>query len=381
MKSLLPIMVAGLSTVLVPSVALASAESSVSVRRARGADGDTPVITVNTDYGASISFIETDEVIAKAWLGQFDAVEVGFDRALGQAKVMFLKQSTVAKNLDGTSLTLITKNPQTQTQVYSFLIKFKSGKPDQSVWVIRPEPIEQRARVATLQPSNIRQSQRTVPQGNSDRQNVLPDADLGEARVTKAKSQKKLAKEQKRRDKKQRAQQKDPVKRETVQPENNQEKDRRSSPTLSETKTLLRTTKSQPRTALETSIQTDVKPKSSDSSTPNGQSAKPSIASSRSASKGSVPSHEQKISVNRRSQGNDVLLNKHQQANALVRGLVEANRRGQITLESSMRARVNSVVLSLRRGQEIKAAAKSARVSWSVIDQLLKWGNYDVSLL
>lgn len=62
------------------------------------------------------------------------------------------------------------------------------------------------------------------------------------------------------------------------------------------------------------------------------------------------------------------------QANAIVRGLIEAGRRGEINYQTLMYRRVQTVISLLRRGNSRNDAAKSAGVPLKVVEQLIAWG-------
>jgi hypothetical protein len=63
------------------------------------------------------------------------------------------------------------------------------------------------------------------------------------------------------------------------------------------------------------------------------------------------------------------------QANAIVRGLLVANRTGEIAYAAPLSYKVQDVVRSLRRGNSLGKAQKHGGVPLSVVNRLLKLGN------
>jgi hypothetical protein len=64
----------------------------------------------------------------------------------------------------------------------------------------------------------------------------------------------------------------------------------------------------------------------------------------------------------------------HMLANALVRGLLVANRTGEIAYAAALSYRVQNVVRNLRRGEALGKASKLAGVPHRVVSRLLKLG-------
>lgn len=64
----------------------------------------------------------------------------------------------------------------------------------------------------------------------------------------------------------------------------------------------------------------------------------------------------------------------HAAANALVRGLLVANRRGEVGYTSRLSYRVQDVVRNLRRGKSLALAGDRAKVPDQVITRLLQLG-------
>lgn len=64
----------------------------------------------------------------------------------------------------------------------------------------------------------------------------------------------------------------------------------------------------------------------------------------------------------------------HRLANALVRGLLVANRTGEIAYAASLSYKVQNVVRNLRRGEALGKASKLAGVPRRVVARLLKLG-------
>lgn len=79
------------------------------------------------------------------------------------------------------------------------------------------------------------------------------------------------------------------------------------------------------------------------------------------------------------SKATDALLS-HTLANALVRGLVVANRTGEIGYAAPLSYQVQDIVRILRRGQPLKLARTRARVPNPVVDRLLQLGHYSAQL-
>jgi hypothetical protein len=67
----------------------------------------------------------------------------------------------------------------------------------------------------------------------------------------------------------------------------------------------------------------------------------------------------------------------HTLANAIVRGLLVANRTGEIAYAAPLSYRVQNVVRGLRRGEPLASASLRARVPLPVVSHLLQLGNYD----
>ncbi|MGB8702884.1 MAG: hypothetical protein WCD18_25995 [Thermosynechococcaceae cyanobacterium] len=75
------------------------------------------------------------------------------------------------------------------------------------------------------------------------------------------------------------------------------------------------------------------------------------------------------------SGGEDLLLF-HTMANALVRGLLIANRTGEIGYAAPLSYKVQDIVRNLRRGEPLTVATGRAGVPGPVVDRLLHLGNY-----
>lgn len=67
----------------------------------------------------------------------------------------------------------------------------------------------------------------------------------------------------------------------------------------------------------------------------------------------------------------------HNLANAIVRGLLVANRTGEIAYAASLSYKVQSVVRNLRRGEALGKASKVSGVPHRVVARLLKLGIYE----
>ncbi len=70
----------------------------------------------------------------------------------------------------------------------------------------------------------------------------------------------------------------------------------------------------------------------------------------------------------------------HSAANALIRGLLVANRTGEVGYTSTLSYRIQDVVRNLRRGRSIAFASNRCRVSEPVLGRLLQLGKYSASL-
>jgi hypothetical protein len=70
----------------------------------------------------------------------------------------------------------------------------------------------------------------------------------------------------------------------------------------------------------------------------------------------------------------------HAAANALIRGLLIANRTGEVGYTSRVSYRVQDVVRNLRRGKSIAFASNRCSVSEPVLGRLLQLGKYTASL-
>ncbi len=70
----------------------------------------------------------------------------------------------------------------------------------------------------------------------------------------------------------------------------------------------------------------------------------------------------------------------HAYANAIVRGLLVANRTGEIGYTAPLSYRIQDVVWRLRRGQDLAVARASANVPDPVVGRLLQLGNYTATL-
>ncbi len=82
--------------------------------------------------------------------------------------------------------------------------------------------------------------------------------------------------------------------------------------------------------------------------------------------------------ANRGSAGADI--QSHVLANAVVRGLLVANRTGEIAYAASLSYKVQNVVRNLRRGEALGKASKLAGVSRRVVARLLKLGAYEAAI-
>jgi hypothetical protein len=397
---LITTLASSLFVITLPRLVLAQTEGIISAAHAQGTTGNTPVIPINLDYGASLSFLETDEAIVKAWLGQANSVEVGFDNSLGQAKVMFLKQGPDTKNLDGTSLTIITQDPQGQSQVYSFLLAFKPGQLAQSIWTIRAvtasagstepqtEVNSSPSAQPAIQPDSSPQLRQQKKQNKSKKANPKVATTIKTSSPIDSQPPKQTS-DQKDTSQPTESGQSVPSPEPTAEPAQSIEKPEPialvepstlKTEASSDQKNTNRTPAVEPKNS--NAVQQLPSPKQESKLSPQpidkGEETKASID----VVKSDKPTSKQDISTSSpQPSKTEALLTKHAQANALIRGLLEANRRGQIGEASTMRLRVNSVVRSLRRGQELQAAAKSANVPWNLTIQLLQWGKYDTSLL
>ena len=70
----------------------------------------------------------------------------------------------------------------------------------------------------------------------------------------------------------------------------------------------------------------------------------------------------------------------HTLANAIVRGLLVANRTGEIAYAEPLSYRVQDVVRSLRRGNALGKARKHGGISFRVVHRLLKLGNRSLDI-
>jgi hypothetical protein len=70
----------------------------------------------------------------------------------------------------------------------------------------------------------------------------------------------------------------------------------------------------------------------------------------------------------------------HAAANALIRGLLVANRTGEVGYTSTISYRVQDVVRNLRRGKSIAFASNRCNVAEPVLGRLLQLGKYTSSL-
>jgi hypothetical protein len=70
----------------------------------------------------------------------------------------------------------------------------------------------------------------------------------------------------------------------------------------------------------------------------------------------------------------------HSLANALVRGLLIANRTGEIGYGAPLSYRVQNVVRRLRRGDPLTLASRRAKVSNTIVDRLLELGKYSTPI-
>lgn len=73
-------------------------------------------------------------------------------------------------------------------------------------------------------------------------------------------------------------------------------------------------------------------------------------------------------------------LQHHVLANALVRGLLIANRTGEIAYAASLSYKVQNVVRNLRRGEALGKASELAGVPRRVVARLLKLGTCDSAI-
>jgi hypothetical protein len=89
--------------------------------------------------------------------------------------------------------------------------------------------------------------------------------------------------------------------------------------------------------------------------------------------------HDDKTTLSDISKATDALLS-HTLANALVRGLMVANRTGEIGYGAPLSYQVQDIVRILRRGQPLASARTRARVPNPVVARLLQLGHYSAQL-
>jgi hypothetical protein len=70
----------------------------------------------------------------------------------------------------------------------------------------------------------------------------------------------------------------------------------------------------------------------------------------------------------------------HTQANAIIRGLLVANRTGEIAYAAPLSYKVQDVVRSLRRGDTLGKAQKCGGVPFPVVHRLLKLGTRSLDI-
>jgi hypothetical protein len=88
-----------------------------------------------------------------------------------------------------------------------------------------------------------------------------------------------------------------------------------------------------------------------------------------------IPWGQERSNLITKAGSNDLIFS-HTLANALVRGLVVANRTGEIGYSASLSYKVQDVVRILRHGRPLTLASHRARVPSPVVARLLQLGNY-----
>jgi hypothetical protein len=337
--------------------------SSIPASEARGKGPQPATITVSP-YGLVLSFFEVRETIERFWATDASNLRIGSDASPGKgARLLFLKSTSPAgTNPTGTSLTVLTRTPAGATQIYNFLIEFTSTRPNYSIVRIYPDttPVlstqtPQPPPIApNPQPSPITQ---TTP---SPRRGSRPQPETASRSVPASPS---------------------------PQPEQ---------PPVSASRSVIPEQEPAPISLKPGSEPPVPAPPAPVQPQPEQEPAPISIKPQ--------PEQEPPPAPNVRSQGEPTpkptdtppvtaaanpptppatsrpLPSYVDQANALIRGLVVANRTREVSYNSSLASRVQNLTRRLRRGENLQDAARLELVPFSVVRRLLQLGNYQGSV-
>lgn len=402
--------------VFISPSALALSARTISTEQAQGITGSIITLEVAPGYGLNINLIPTGEVVKKAWIDDPSRIVLSFDGNLCQqvgdqecnnegATVIHLRQIKPIAFPDlprssggGTLLTLITEGSSEGRKIYQFKVMPVSGQPKYTVLSISPE-VEQIYPV--IPPASVRQNLPIVKAPNQlpvvgDRsQWSMPTP----SRVTvQPNSTNTISNSLPSINSPVFNQQTSQIPNPSINPTivtSHQEFAQTPIPKSPLTPVILPTVKSPEQNNVDFSRQ----PTSSSSlATQTRQEEKlisPSSVSSTKLPNNSVPANhrnsESARKVPKRSTPSLAVANNTTvkpvgnstsnsslipigQANALVRGLVVASRKGHINYRTKTWKQVQSVVLLLRRGIPKQNAATKAGVPLKLIDQLLLWG-------
>jgi hypothetical protein len=305
---------------LFPYSVLALSARTVSTKQAQGTN--TPIITLEVapGYGLNINLIPTGEVIKEAWIGDPSRITLGFDGYLCQ------RTGTQQQKCDDEGATVI-KLRQIKSIAFPNLLSSSNGG---TLLTFITEGIEGR---------KIYQFQ-IIPVSGQPKYtllNIQPDIDklpIPSVLVRQPPSVNTPT-------------QKTPIQSQRRQPQANVSK---PSP----------------------NINPIPKPPANVNSQQSAISSKPSPTPATSIPKRPSASANPSSNV---TTGKKILVSASiEQANALVRGLVVANQKGQIKPKTKTWNRVQTVIVLLRRGNTKQEAISKAGISLELIDQLLQWG-------
>lgn len=123
---------------------LAASVRTISIREARGEEGQIPTLTIWEETGLNINFIPTGEVVKKVWLDDVSRIGIDFDGALcvseegncsdTGASVIHLRRINPINfpqlpKTQTTLLSIVTQGEDGARNLYQFRITYGKGKP------------------------------------------------------------------------------------------------------------------------------------------------------------------------------------------------------------------------------------------------------------
>lgn len=315
----------------------AQEKNAISASVAQGKTGETPRLDVSS-YGLILSFESLQESIEKYWAADDTYLRAGTNAPLGpEANILFLKtEGKWSGSKSGTSLTVRTRKTNGETNTYSFLVEFTNNKPKYSIVRISPSP--ELDRIFKQSTTSDVQSKETPEPSNVSNATPLPRQDV------------------------------------SVKQQISNTVDGSNSNSVQKGPVI----KSKPAKNKSNAQKLDPKPQVISKSVEHPDLAPTFIDNKSSQPAQSTPQHKVKTATQTspKTYSRRSILKRHEEANAIVRGLSLAMRSGEIGEKSSIGARVQSVVLRLRRGEKLEEALRLEQVNREVIERLLQLGSH-----